>query len=196
MAIITCFFISFAAKAQNTTFANKPICLEQQGNWRKFANGCVDSCDSNFNEFAVCVQAITYGCDCGPSRCWQDNKCIDKESAKQKFLKKQEQEKKELEELRAKRIEAFYSDPAYAYHIRNLYPKPVQNVEGKKDGAKVIHKASSGTKVVISEEKPKTKEVVIRPIPPAYMQKGTSKAINSDGEPQDLVFPVIELPTQ
>lgn len=196
LAIITCFFISFTAKAQSTTFDNKPICLEQEGNWRKFSNGCVDSCNSNFDEFAICTQAITYGCDCGPSRCWQNNKCVDKEEAKKEFQKKQEEKAAQLKELRAKRIEAFYNDPAYAYHIRNLYPKPVQNTEGKKGEAKVVHKVSKNEKVIVSKEAPKTPEIIVKPIPPAYMQKQAPQPINSNGKAQDLAFPVIELPSQ
>jgi len=51
-------------------------CARVEGNWREFGNGCVDSCDLARNpETILCIQALTYGCDCGPGRCWNGESC-------------------------------------------------------------------------------------------------------------------------
>ena len=46
-------------------------CIEAGGIWREFPNGCVDSCFYVRNKHnVVCTQALTFGCDCGPQKCW------------------------------------------------------------------------------------------------------------------------------
>lgn len=178
-----------SAFAQSFSFDNKPICFEQKGNWRKFSNSCADSCEAKFDEFALCTQSLSFACDCGVDRCWHENKCIAQSEYKIIFDKKAEEEEKHLDKLRTERIEKFNNDPAYAYHIRNLYPKPVVNSENQnnKKGKKKSNKAPK-------EEKKEEVKTLTQPIPPAFMQQQNKTPINSNGQPQDLVFPVIPLP--
>lgn len=45
-------------------------CLITGGQWREFPNGCVDLCGAE-----DCLQAFTYGCDCGADKCWNGTHC-------------------------------------------------------------------------------------------------------------------------
>jgi len=42
-------------------------CETGGGEWRLFNNGCVDSCGSKPR---ICTQAVTWGCDCGATKCY------------------------------------------------------------------------------------------------------------------------------
>ena len=53
------------------------ICAQEGGEWREFPNTCVDSCDAARDEYAVCGQALTYGCDCGDGMCWDGQTCVE-----------------------------------------------------------------------------------------------------------------------
>lgn len=74
-------FIFFATEVlgqsfRETSFDERPMCEKQKGVWRSFGNGCADSCEAKLNSFMVCTEAITYSCDCGGSRCWNGNSCV------------------------------------------------------------------------------------------------------------------------
>jgi len=45
-------------------------CQSKGGTWEQFTDGCVDSCSKVSNPNLSCLQALTYGCDCGSSKCW------------------------------------------------------------------------------------------------------------------------------
>lgn len=47
-------------------------CHVEGGTWRTFSNGCVDFCGAG----PACSAAMTPGCDCGPSKCWNGTACI------------------------------------------------------------------------------------------------------------------------
>ena len=49
-------------------------CEQAGGEWREFPNGCVDACGID-PLTSMCTQAFTFGCDCGPSACWDGQKC-------------------------------------------------------------------------------------------------------------------------
>ena len=60
----------------NIVLNEQEACSEQGGEWKEFSKGCVDSCAKARNPGdIVCTQAFTYGCDCGPDRCWTGVKC-------------------------------------------------------------------------------------------------------------------------
>jgi hypothetical protein len=74
-------FIFFATEAlaqsfRETSFDERPMCERQNGVWRSFGDGCADSCEAKLDSFMVCTQAITSGCDCGGSKCWNGNGCV------------------------------------------------------------------------------------------------------------------------
>jgi hypothetical protein len=51
-------------------------CSRVGGTWEFFGNGCVDSCfKERSEEPPICTDAMTYGCDCGPDRCWNGETC-------------------------------------------------------------------------------------------------------------------------
>lgn len=66
----------FSQMARETSFDDRPHCEEVKGVWRSFGSGCTDQCESKFNKFKICTQAVTSGCDCGKGRCWDGQTCI------------------------------------------------------------------------------------------------------------------------
>ena len=51
-------------------------CEAHGATYSSFTNTCRDSCDFARNNSAVCVQALTTGCDCGFDKCWDGFECI------------------------------------------------------------------------------------------------------------------------
>ncbi len=96
----------FAQMPRSTSFDDRPICEEAKGVWREFGNGCVDFCHPKFDQFSICTQALTYGCDCGKGRCWDGKTCVSQQSYKEIFDVEQAKEKKLLDEAKEKRKEA------------------------------------------------------------------------------------------
>lgn len=206
--IITFFLILFCLFSKNlfassTSFDKKPDCIDQGGNWRRFANNCVDSCKAKFDDMMICGQAITYSCDCGEEKCTDDEgKCVLKKDYEIIFKEKKELEKAHLEKLREERIEKFNSDPKYAYEIHNLYPRPpIQDPNNK--NSNTIN--SDNNRQIASQPQQNNNSTqnqnvstqpVLRQIPPSYqIQRQQNLApINSSGQPQDLEFPVIPFP--
>lgn len=57
---------------------NKERCNKSGGTWYYFGDGCVDSCEkARASEPITCTAALTWGCECGPDKCWNSttNKC-------------------------------------------------------------------------------------------------------------------------
>ena len=55
-------------------------CQDEGGTWKEFTNGCVDSCElarQDSDNPIMCTEAITMGCDCGESECWNGEACED-----------------------------------------------------------------------------------------------------------------------
>jgi len=53
-------------------------CGKAGGIWKKFGNGCMDSCDYARNPTTIyCTEALADGCDCGEDKCWNGNECED-----------------------------------------------------------------------------------------------------------------------
>lgn len=94
---------AFSAGAETTTFDDRPNCEAQKGVWREYGNGCVDECYPKFDKFTICTSAITFGCDCGKGRCWDDNKCVPIANYKKTFDKNFEAEQKILQEAKKQR---------------------------------------------------------------------------------------------
>lgn len=107
--VFAVFFTSFYSYAQlirETTFDDRPACEQKNGAWRAFGNGCVDECFVKFDKFAICTDAVTYGCDCGTGRCWNGETCVALKEYKKLFDAKQKEEEKIAEEEKAKRHDA------------------------------------------------------------------------------------------
>jgi len=52
-------------------------CQQAGGKWRSFGNSCVDSCSyARAKGTMMCAQALTDGCDCGSSKCWDGKNCV------------------------------------------------------------------------------------------------------------------------
>jgi len=87
LIILTIFLISFvlaipitgsAAQDKGQKSSGQKICENAGGEWKLFNNGCVDSCElarQDPNDPIICTQAQTYGCDCGPDKCWNGASC-------------------------------------------------------------------------------------------------------------------------
>lgn len=94
---------TFGQITRPTSFDDRPICQETKGVWRQFGNGCADDCRSKFDQFSICTQALTYGCDCGKSRCWNGDKCVSQKSYKEIFDVEMAADAKLLNEAKEKR---------------------------------------------------------------------------------------------
>lgn len=93
----TCFSFELCAQsARSTSFDDRPTCEEVKGVWRQFGNGCTDDCRSKFDEFTICTQALSYGCDCGKNRCWDGQTCVTQKSYKRIFDAEKEKENEKL----------------------------------------------------------------------------------------------------
>lgn len=97
---------SYSQALRTTSFDDRPICENAKGVWRQFGNSCVDECHPKLDNFSVCAQAITYGCDCGKGRCWNGEICVMLKDYKKIFDIEKEEEKKILAEARKRRQEA------------------------------------------------------------------------------------------
>ena len=79
-ALLTLFLLfSHLATAQTirpTTFDDRNICEGAKGVWRQFGNGCADNCETKFDKFAMCTNALVFACDCGKNRCWNGETCL------------------------------------------------------------------------------------------------------------------------
>ncbi|MES2676967.1 MAG: hypothetical protein V4612_01460 [Pseudomonadota bacterium] len=62
----------------------KAICEKQNGTWKEFRNGCADNCGSKVAKIAMCTMSLTFGCQCGGSKCWDNSKniCVEIEEYK------------------------------------------------------------------------------------------------------------------
>ena len=96
-----------SAFSRPTTFNDRATCEETKGVWRQFGNSCVDECEAQLDEFAVCTDITNSACECGKSRCWNDEikSCVALSDYKKIFVVRQKEEKKIAEEARKKREE-------------------------------------------------------------------------------------------
>lgn len=103
--IFILFFCS--AFSRSTTFDERINCEESNGIWREFGNGCADECEAKLEEFTICTTVTVYGCECGKSRCWNDEKksCVALNDYKKIFNAKKEKEKEIAAAARKKREE-------------------------------------------------------------------------------------------
>lgn len=83
--LLIIFFILIAINIYRSTwldFEKHPACYLTGGAQKMFANGCADHCNSKFEYPDIwggdiaCSSALTLDCECGPSRCWDGEKCI------------------------------------------------------------------------------------------------------------------------
>lgn len=105
--------VSFAQTVRSTTFDNREICEKSKGMWREFGNGCADSCRAKLDRFTMCTMSITYGCDCGENRCWENNKCVNMKDYQKVFDVDQAKEKEELDKIKEARKEEFQRNSSY-----------------------------------------------------------------------------------
>ncbi len=113
---------------QLTSLESKTIndvnsCNQIKGNWRAYGNSCVDNCLPQYNKSLPCVNAITYGCDCGDDSCLYRGECHLKSKFDTKFqeilINIENQEITRREEV----VDKMESDPDYSRYINNLFPK-------------------------------------------------------------------------
>lgn len=98
----------FASGNVDDSYDNRKLCHQANGVWRKFGNGCVDSCMPKFSKFRFCTMAITYGCDCGDDSCYYNNNCYKLQDFKKEYDIINELKKKKISEQRKLR-EAEYN---------------------------------------------------------------------------------------
>ena len=65
----------------------KTICEKQSGSWKEFQNGFAGNCGSKIAKSSMCTTALTLGCECGESKCWdsEKNTCVEIEAYKALF---------------------------------------------------------------------------------------------------------------
>lgn len=218
--------ISFA-NAQSirpTSFDNRKVCNESNGIWREFGNGCGDDCVSKFDQYEICTNAITYGCDCGKGRCWHDDRCMSIKSYKKIFDEESAEKEKLLEAKAKERQERIKNDPTLSNYLQNLYVQKdaAQNqggANGQQSGAN--GQAGNQSPNSITQTSPQ-QEIPSQPpasaitqvpngasvlqtpggseeikIPPAFLQQEqTNKANAAAGKnpSTEPAFPIIPLP--
>ena len=206
LLIFTLFLnLANAETLRHTSFDDRPICEENQGIWREFGNSCVNNCLAKFDKYEICAKTLTFGCDCGPTRCWYENKCITIASYKKIFAKKSEEDERNLEAKRREREERIKNDPNYNYYIHNIYPKPQNPQNQQNSGNQTAQNQQQGqNKGQIVQQNirqmPSAQPVAVLPpqnvmpqqIPPFYLQQQKERAQNNEaGEPP---LPEIPLP--
>ena len=110
-----------AQSVRHTSFDNRQTCNEHNGIWREFGNGCGDDCISKFDQYEICTNAITYGCDCGKGRCWHDDRCMSIISYKKIFDEESAEKEKLIEAKVKERQERIKNDPTLSNYLQNLY---------------------------------------------------------------------------
>jgi len=142
--IFSTLFAQPFAKAENlraTSFEERPICEKNRGVWREFGNICADNCEYKFDSYAICSKATTFSCDCGPQKCWHDQKCVSTKNYKTIYDKESEKENEELAQKRKEREEKIKNDPNMRAYLSNIYGKKtdVNNAAGASaDGAGAV----------------------------------------------------------
>jgi hypothetical protein len=86
-----------------TTFDDRNICQDSKGVWRQFGNGCANNCESKFDKFAMCTNALVFSCDCGKKRCWNGETCLALKDYKKIYDIEEAKNKKILDAAKEKR---------------------------------------------------------------------------------------------
>lgn len=108
--IFLCCVFSVSVRAEfsrATSFDDRGSCEKTKGVWREFGNSLGDSCEAKFDQFAIAPQVVTYACDCGKNKCWNGEKCVLMQEYKQLFDKRQEKNKRKIEEAKNARSEEY-----------------------------------------------------------------------------------------
>lgn len=71
---VTATAIYLSATQEPVVLTEEQICAQANATWKEFSNGCADNCLGS--EVRFCTQALTMGCDCGNSKCWNGNSCV------------------------------------------------------------------------------------------------------------------------
>lgn len=74
--IVIMFASKFGELAKPRTFPEQTqeYCESKKARYIGFTNGCRDDCTAQ-RQAVSCTQALTTGCDCGPSECWNGFEC-------------------------------------------------------------------------------------------------------------------------
>lgn len=123
---------AFAEFGRSTTFDDREFCEKDKGVWREFGNSLADSCEAKFDKFAIAAQALTYACDCGKGRCWDDTKCVVTIDFKKTYDQKQAEMQKKLDAAKRARREEYRENfnerlPALANSVTAPPPATADN---------------------------------------------------------------------
>ena len=180
------FFCS--AFSRSTTFDDRTSCEESKGAWRQFGNSCADECEAKLDEFAFCTDLVISACECGKSRCWNDEvkSCAALSDYKKIFVARQKEEKKIADAARKKREEAAAKEETIISNITNIVKTP-----GAKTAANETPKTTENPPInppgpVVSQSPPT--------IPPLFLQQEKAKQEaekNNPGQNPTISIPVL-----
>jgi len=68
--------LGFIDNISDEVSGKSDACEESGGKMAEFRNSCADNCNIESNSF--CAQVMTKSCDCGPRKCWNKTKCVNK----------------------------------------------------------------------------------------------------------------------
>ncbi len=190
------FFCS--AFSRSTTFDDRTSCEDSKGAWRQFGNSCADECEAKLDEFAFCTDLVISACECGKSRCWNDEvkSCAALSDYKKIFVARQKEEKKIADAARKKREEEAAKEETIISNITNIVKTP-----GAKTAANETPKTTENPPInppgpVVSQSPPT--------IPPLFLQQEKAKQDakkeaekNNPGQTPTILIPglpVIPLP--
>ncbi len=197
LLIFILFFCS--AFSRPTTFDDRKNCEETNGAWREFGNSCIDECEAKLDSYPICTDITVSACECGKSRCWDDEKksCVALSDYKKIFTVKKDEEKKLAEESKKKRQEA--SEENQQEILSNVVST------NKPEEKKVTNNvAPPATPPVVEQPKEEVKKpaqppsaIVSSPpqIPPLFLQREKAKQESEENKPApSLGLPIIPLP--
>ena len=75
LSLIILLFIIIAITTIHESWPDNYKCWKGGGSWEGYPDGCHDECYYLSNP-RICTEAFSVGCDCGPDKCWNGNKCI------------------------------------------------------------------------------------------------------------------------
>ncbi|MBM3579927.1 MAG: hypothetical protein FJX34_04060 [Alphaproteobacteria bacterium] len=198
LILVLLFCSSFS---RSTTFDGRADCEASIGVWRDFGSSCADECEAQLDEFSMCAQVVTSGCDCGKSRCWNDekNSCVALRDYKKIFDARRAEEKERLEAEKKQREEEAKEDQAEM--ARNLSKQEAANNQAAptQSGKESVIEKLLDKPTAATPPAPVAGEPVVE-IPPLFLQQqkakeeAEKKKSDSPAAPAIPGLPVIPLP--
>ena len=173
--------------SRSTTFDDRTSCEEAKGAWRQFGNNCADECEAKLDEFAFCTDLVISACECGKSRCWNDEvkSCVALSDYKKIFVARQKEEKKIADAAKKKRKEESSEEQeTIISNIANIIKNPEAKTATNETPGVIKNPPINPPGPVVSQSPPT--------IPPLFLQQEKAKQETEKNNPGQN--PTISIP--